>query len=158
MVNIVLLIILAIAVIRGFFKGLSYELLSLICVIISLAIAYFTFGIAPEWLTNLGLSEKTSAYIVALGIFIIAQIVLQLIGRTIIDGSKIKALGLLDNLVGMILSLLKYSIILAILVRGVYEINSEHSLFDPSILDESKLFQIFYNISVSFENLIKSIH
>lgn len=151
MYDIAFFIILGIAAVRGFLKSFSYELFSLCTVVLGFVITFFTSGFATGWLISKGFSGEFAYYAAPSVIFLLALIVVMLAGRIFFSYSKIKSLGLLDNLLGTITSVLKYAIVICAAIYFFRGVNPLHT----DAMESSRMYRGFYNVAVSVHDTFK---
>lgn len=136
--DIITLIFALLAIINGWRKGFISQLCSLVGIVggIALAIAFGAevgamFGIDASY-------QKPVGFIIT---FIVTSIAASLVAKLI--GSLFSAIGLggLDTLLGVVLSLLKYALILSVLFVAFSKLNAEVKLVEARHFNESKSYK-----------------
>lgn len=154
-IDIVIFIILGVALLRGFFKGLKYELTSLLGVIAALfaALKLSKFAISP--LTTIGLSESVAHFSAGVIIFLLVVFIVNMVSKLIFAPTKIGALGLFDNLIGAFVSCVKYSIMLCAVLLIIVNINNSYHIFAESHVENSTMYNGYLQVAEKVYEIIK---
>lgn len=153
-IDIAFFIVLGVALLRGFFKGMIYEIISLISVIVALFGAIFMSHILAPVFTGIGLSDSVASYTSGIVIFLAIIFIINILCKLIFSVEKVKALGLFDNLIGAAISCVKYAIMLSVLLFMVDMLNDNYHLYAESRIEGSSLYKSFLEFA---QNIYKSI-
>ena len=154
-IDIAFFIVLGVAVLRGFFKGLAYEVISLCSVIAALLCSLFLSEHVTTPLISIGLSEKIAQYTAGVIIFLAVIFIVNILCKLIFSTGKIKALGLFDNLIGAVISCIKYSIMLCVILVIISSINDNYHIYTNSHTEGSIMYNIYHDFAQKIYNLIK---
>ena len=154
-IDIAFFIVLGVAVLRGFFKGLAYEVISLCSVIAALLCSLFLSEHVTTPLTSIGLSEKIAQYTAWVIIFLAVIFIVNILCKLIFSTGKIKALGLFDNLIGAVISCIKYSIMLCVILVIISSINDNYHIYTSNHTEGSIMYNIYHDFAQKIYNLIK---
>jgi membrane protein required for colicin V production len=149
--DIILIVLLGLAFIHGFRKGLIIELATLAALVIG-TWAGFYFS---DWLS--GIIERGFDYhgkyiniISFIIIFIVVIVLMQLLARLLTKVVKLAALGLLNRITGGIFSLLKAAVILSVLIYFMNRFDEDRSFIKVETRQNSLLFPIIEGIAPVF--------
>ena len=154
-IDIAFFIILGVALLRGFFKGLVYELISLFSVIAAILCSLFLSVYVSPLLTSIGLSDKVALYSTGVIIFLAVILIVNIVCKLIFSTNKIKALGLFDNLIGAIISCIKYSIMLCVILVIINTINDNYHIYTGKQIEGSFMYNGYLDFAQKIYNLIK---
>ena len=132
--DIVVCVLGAVAVINGWRKGFAVQILGLVAIVLGIFVAA---GTGAEAGAKLGLDPRYATAAGFLIVFCCVAGVLMLLGRLIRKMFKFAGLGILDVLLGMVLSLLKVALVLGILCAIFDKINDTAQIVPQSSLDKS---------------------
>lgn len=128
----------AIALYRGYRSGLVMELCGLIGVVISGFLAYEFCDEVAEVLKIDSLYSSSIAFVV---VMVVSVITITLIARLISKILSAAGLGVINNLGGAVLSLLKVLLLLSLLFTIVDAVNSSAHFVSQKSIKESKTFE-----------------
>lgn len=138
-VDIVLLIPLVFALIKGFRKGLILEIASLVGLILGIYAASEFSHLINDWLKE---EFDFDQNLVAFGLtFAIVLIGVHFLGKLVEKLVKLVAMGWLNKLGGSAFSLIKWSAILSIVLLIFDKINSSYPIVDDEPLNNSFLYE-----------------
>ena len=157
-IDIILLILLAVALIAGFRKGFVKQVISLAVLIVG---AWLSTRLATEvsqWLVALLKYEGAMLNIVSfILIFLAVAILLNLIGKLIEKILKITMLGWLNRLLGMIVSVFKIAILLGIAVYLIDSLNNILGFIPEEDIASSQLYAPIKGVAETLFPFIKSL-
>ena len=157
-IDIILLILLAVALIAGFRKGFVKQVISLAVLIVG---AWLSTRLATEvsqWLGALLKYEGAMLNIVSfILIFLAVAILLNLIGKLIEKILKITMLGWLNRLLGMIVSVFKIAILLGIAVYLIDSLNNILGFIPKEDIASSQLYAPIKGVAETLFPFIKSL-
>jgi membrane protein required for colicin V production len=106
-VDIIILIVLAIGLFKGFGNGFVRGLFGLAAVVLGIMFAAGNYEqVAEVLLSRLAISEQWQSILAFLIIFVVTLILVNVVGKIISKALKLSALGWLDRLVGGVLGLI----------------------------------------------------
>ena len=132
--DIIVCIIVVAAVIDGWRRGFVVQAVGLAAIILGLVVASRTGAAAGA---RLGIDERYAAAAGFFIVFLCVAVVLMLLGRFMRKLFKFVGLGILDVLLGILLSLLKAALVLGILCTIFDKINDGAHFVSPATLDRS---------------------
>lgn len=137
-IDIVILIPLVFALIKGFRKGLIQELATLAGLIIGIYAANEFSEIVNEWIIEF---FNVNYALLAFGVtFTIVLVGLYFLGKLVEKLVKLVAMGWLNKIGGAVFSLSKWAAILSIVILIIDKVNRSYSFIEPSKLDGSILY------------------
>jgi membrane protein required for colicin V production len=149
--DIILIILLGLAALRGLKKGLILELATLVALVLGILAGFYLSDFVS------GLLEKGFDYhgkyinIISFIIVFIAVIVLvRLLARIIEKAVKAIALGFLNKLGGAIFSVLKVAFILSILIYFLDRFDESKKFIKPEARNNSFLFPVVQKLAPAF--------
>lgn len=154
-IDIAFFIVIGVALLRGFFKGLAYEIISLLSIIIALFCANYLSTYTAPLLTSVGLSESIALFASGVILFLAVILIINIVCKLIFGTEKIEALGFFDNLIGAIISCIKYSIMLCVLLLIINKANNNYHFFADSHIEGSKMYNSFLEFAQNIYNYIK---
>ncbi len=146
-IDILILVILIYAAYSGFREGLIVQIASLAGVGLSLWLGAKYSSQAAEML------QLSGDYSLLLGFLIgtiVIMILITIVGRLMHNLVKFVGLGFIDKPLGVVLSIVKYLLMLALIFTSINLINTKHQMFEPKELNRSKLYMPIANISNHF--------
>lgn len=149
-IDIVILIILVIAFVRGVIKGLFVEIAGILALILgiyaainySYKIAFYVKQIIVDW------SDQTYRVIAFVLTFLLVVLLVIFIGKLLTKLADITALGLVNKLLGGVFGVLKIGLILSVCFLIFEKINNTTSLIDKKNLENSQLYTPIKNVSL----------
>ncbi len=142
-IDIILIALLGLGLIRGFFKGFFVEVASLIALIAGIYGAiHFSYYIADLLMNYLEWNEKTINITAFAITFIIIVLVIALAGKALTKLADFAALGFLNKLLGGVFGLLKIGLILSILLIIFDKMNNTITFVDEEHTKESRFRQV----------------
>lgn len=113
-VDIGVAVVLLVSAILGLVRGFTRELFSILAWVGAGAISYFAYPYVQPWLNDLIEIELLSELGAAIGVFVIAMIVLSLIFSALADKLKGKKTGALDRSLGFLYGLARGGVIVVL--------------------------------------------
>ncbi len=149
-IDIVILIILVIAFVRGVIKGLFVEIAGILALILgiyaainySYKIAYYVKQTIVDW------SDQTYRVIAFVLTFLLVVLLVIFIGKLLTKLADITALGLVNKLLGGVFGVLKIGLILSVFFLIFEKINNTTTVIDKKNLENSQLYTPIKNISL----------
>ncbi len=139
--DIVVLILLGVAAVTGFFKGLITMLTSLVAILLgawlTMKFSYITGGFLQAHFNFNGQYVTVASFVIT---FLIVVVGVHLLGRTIGSLVKAIALGWADKILGVVFSVLRSAFIISAIVSALNSFGSSSSIFSEEMKDESVLF------------------
>lgn len=136
--DIVVLILLGVAAITGFFKGLITMVTSLAALLLgawlSMKFSYVTGGFLTGKFSLDGQYVTTLSFIIT---FLIVVIGVHLLGKTIGTLAKAIALGGIDKILGMVFGILKSAFIISTIVAALNSFRPSSELFSDQFKEDS---------------------
>jgi membrane protein required for colicin V production len=157
--DIVIVVLLILAFVRGIIKGLFSEIASLIAVVAGVFVAIHYSNYLEFYLVNstfVDWSDQTNR-IVAFSITFLAVVLLIIfIGKLLTKIADITALGMINKFLGGVFGVLKVALILSIIFIFFGRVNSTIPFITKETLDESMLFYPIKSIAPElFPTIIK---
>lgn len=142
-IDIIIVVILLFAAVRGFMIGLFSSIASLVAIVAGVFCAIHFSYILEDMLLNSVLEWSSKTYkIVAFAVtFLVVVLTIIFIGKLLTKLADITALGLLNKLLGAIFGALKWSVILSFIFLLFDKFNSTIPFVKKETLDES----VFYS-------------
>jgi len=141
-IDLVIVIILIIAIVRGFTDGLVREVAALAALIFGIwgAIKFssFTAGKLYEWFDMSGQYVGIISFLITFGVIVIVIHFIGIVADKIIDAASI---GFLNRLLGMVFGFFKSVLILSVFFVILNAIDSRRSFLPKTAIEQSK----FYN-------------
>ncbi len=135
--DIIIITVLLLAAFTGWRSGLTRQILSFVGVLIGIILAN-KYGVAVG--SALGLEDQVALF-AGFALVLIATIILSaLLGRLLQKIFRFVGLGILDNILGVVLSQIKYIVIMAIIFTLLAPINTAIEIVPQSTLDGSIAF------------------
>ena len=139
--DIIILICMAAALIEGLVKGFISQAISVISLLVGIWASSRFAGMVCEWLSQYISGSEQTLHIVAFAIiFIVVILILGLVGKMLEKIISFVMLGWLNRLLGTALALVKCMLILALLATAFNAINEALHLVNPETLAESKFY------------------
>lgn len=145
--DIVVCILAVIAVINGWRRGFVVQAFGLAAIVIGVFVAAKT---GAEAGVRLGIEAKYAAIAGFAIVFVAVVLVLMLVARLLRGLFKFAGLGILDVLLGVLLSLLKVGLVLGILCAIFDKVNDGAHFVPRSTLDKSITYRPLCNMVESF--------
>lgn len=137
--DIIVGIILILALIIGFKKGLIIELASLVALIIGLFGAIKFSDITAQYLSNY-INSDHIGIIAFIGTFILIVVAVHLVAKLVDKLVSAIALGAINRILGALFSLLKYAFILSVLVAVVESFDPNSKVIPMEQKEKSMLY------------------
>ncbi|MBR3567918.1 MAG: CvpA family protein [Salinivirgaceae bacterium] len=139
--DIVVLILLGVAAVTGFFKGLITMLTSLVAILLgawlTMKFSYITGGFLQAHFNIDGQYVTVASFVIT---FLIVVVGVHLLGRAIGSLVKAIALGWADKILGVVFSVLKSAFIISAIVSALNSFGPSSSIFSEEMQKESVLF------------------
>jgi len=140
--DIVLIVILGLAFIAGFRKGLFVTLASLIGLILGLYGAFYFSHFAKGFLNGwFDWPPTTTQWVAFILTFLTIVLILQLIGKFLTKIADFTALGLLNKLLGGVFSTLQYAFIMSVVFMFLGSAVFENLMIPEKMKEESTLYE-----------------
>ncbi len=157
--DIILVICLAAAIIEGLMKGLTEQIVALVSIIAGTWAAYkFTGLLCQMAQPHLHISERVLYVIIFIIMAATVIMLLHLLGKVIKTSIKFVMLGWLDRLLGAFFSLLKAALIIGIVIILFNTLNSSFHIVPESATESSVLYpplkRLAYGIFPYFKELL----
>jgi membrane protein required for colicin V production len=121
----VLLFIIVLAVIHGFRKGLSRQIIGLVSVVAAIVIGLWMYGLAGSWLANY-ISSRRAANFAGFGlVFCGVMIAGSLIGLVVHKFLRITGLSFFDRVLGAAFGVVRGTLISVALILGIMAFSAE---------------------------------
>lgn len=147
-IDIILVILLILAAVSGFKKGLVAELASLAALVLGIWGAFEFSDITADFLTeNFHMGSKYLGVISFIVTFIVIVILVQIIGSVVHKLVEAAMLGFLNRLAGMVFGILKSALILSVLLVILDRIDQDVNILPPSKKENSKLYKPIRNFA-----------
>ena len=146
--DIIILICLAVALIQGFRNGFISQAISIISIIVGFwASAHFATCVS-DWIGQYFSASEQVLRIVAFALILIAAFtVLGIIGRILEATIKFVLLGWVNRVLGMVFSIMKGILILGLIIIAFESINNLFGLVSPEKLAQSALYPVILDIA-----------
>ena len=140
--DIVLLVLLIPALVRGITKGFLEQAISLVGVIVSVYLAYKFSGVVCEKLKDYLTVSETILNVVAFAlVLIVALLVVVLIAKLVTSVAEMATLGWLNKALGVVFALAMAILVMSILIILFDTINVKFELVKSPVLEESTLYR-----------------
>ncbi len=140
--DIVLGIVLAFGLIRGFMRGLIIEITSLIALVLgiygAIHFSFYAIDLLTDYFSWQPQTITIAAFILT---FIIIVLAVLLLGKLITKLANIMALGLLNRFLGGLFGLLKMGVILSVLLMFLSAFSIQGFLVDQKTISTSVLYK-----------------
>ncbi len=143
----IILIVLCYSLFSGFRSGVVAQLFSVVGVVLAIWLGSLFGG---NVIAMLGWDSSTSKIWGFLITFVLVLIGAAILSRTLRVLVRFVGLGIVDNILGMALSLAKYLIIISILFTSLIGFNNSYKLFSDKDLRSSRLFYPIASLSEYF--------
>lgn len=147
-IDIILLVIWAVAIIEGLSKGLIKQIFGILALILACYCSFKFSGFAAvkitEWFNWSGEGLQVVAFIVT---FIVVLLVVSLAGRLIDEVAKAAFLGWINRLLGAVFGWIKWNLILVILLYILGLIDGILSFLPKEKIEESLLYPVVEKFS-----------
>lgn len=154
-IDVVILIILAIYGLTGFFKGFVRSLISLIGFITAVYLSFrFFLPLANFMHAYLGFSLEILSVLSFIFLFLLIVIIASLIGNKIHGMLSKTSLGLINRIIGVIFGLLKGMVILSLLIALISWSDPEGKYLDLTDRQQSRLYYPTEKIASSVLNYL----
>jgi len=139
-VDIVIVLILIIAAIRGFSKGFIMQIASLTALAGGILISYFfwekSYLFLQKWIE---LNHYILKIIAVVGTTLIVVLVILLLGKLLSKLIKITPFGIIDNLLGMLFGTAQIILLLSFIIFTLLYINPQITFLQDNYLESSYL-------------------
>ena len=134
--DIIFIIVIVITALRGAFRGMIQEIISLAALFISLLLAAVYYPDAAQWIRSRSSIDDASTLIAYAFIFLISFILFKLLQKAVVSMMNESAMESTDRLLGFFFGLLE-GVLLCFLL--VYLINFQHILDLNSLTADSRI-------------------
>lgn len=136
--DLIVYLALAWAVFNGWRRGFLLQMLSLVAVVAAL---YLGAIYGAELGTMLGMEGTTAQIGGFITIFVASLIVIALLGRLLRGVLKFAGLGVVDTLLGILLSVIKVGLIVSVLFSWFAALNRDYKLASREKIEASRWFE-----------------
>ena len=137
LIDIIFIVLLVIAIVKGYRKGFIIAVFSLLAIIIGLAAAIKLSVVTASWLKEaIHVAAKWLPVIAFAVVFIIVVVLVRLGAKALEKTAEIVFLGWLNKLSGIILYIALYTVILSVLLFYAEKVN----LLQPAVIASSKTY------------------
>ena len=154
-IDIIIIVILAYAFLKGFFNGFINEVSSFVGFLIAAIVSYnFSEPLSNLLIDFVEIDKKILNIICLIALFILIALVFKVFGKGLTKLIKFISLGVLNKLVGGFFSAIKYVIVfttIAIIYKNFVQIYPE--LLSNSYVESSTSFQLMIRLG---ESIIKN--
>jgi len=140
-IDLFIIVILIIALVRGFTDGLIKEVAALAALILGIwgAIKFssFTAGKLYEWFDMTGQFVGIISFLITFGVIVIIIHFIGIIADKIVDAASI---GFMNRLLGMLFGVFKSALILSVFFVILNAIDARRSFLPKAAIDQSRLY------------------
>lgn len=156
-VDIVIGIILLVAAVNGYMKGLFVEVTTLVGLILGVYGAiHFSYFLGDFLKSSVTWDESMIQLVSFAGTFAVILVVLVLLGKAMTKVAETLALGFLNKLGGAVFGLFKYALILSIVLLVYDEINASLRFVEKEKTESSILYEPVKNLAPAiFPKLVR---
>jgi len=140
MFDLVIVIILIVAIVKGFKNGFVIELAALVGLVLGVLGAIYFSYLAEEWLSKYW-DFKYIGAVAFLITFLVISIGINLLAKLVTEMIKLAALNFINRLVGGVFSMLKYAFIISVLMSVFSFFNWEKYYIGSEQKEESRLYK-----------------
>ena len=149
-IDIVLAILLVLAAINGFRKGLIAELASLAALILGIWGAIEFSDVTSEFLVeNFDLKSEHLNIISFIVTFVVIVILVHIVGGVVNKMVETVMLGFLNKLAGMVFGIVRAALILSVLLVVFDKIDEDIQILSPEAKGESRMYEPIRNLAPS---------
>lgn len=142
----------------GFKNGLIKQIISFAVIYLGITLALkFADNVSPYVLQYIKVNEFWAKALAFLLIFAAVSLVLNLIGKIIEKAVGSTAVGFLNRILGVLLSLLIFTLLVSLAVCFVDSLNETLKFIPKEKLDESQLYPSMLDIAKTFFPYLKSL-
>lgn len=154
--DIILLILFVPAIISGFRKGFTKQLIDFVAIIASvLAACNYYAALSTKIAEYITMDAKLLNIISFIAIMTVIMLILGLLGAAITKTLEIISLGWLNRLLGILISLFKTVLIIGLLIIIFESVNSALGLVDQASIAESAIYTIIKDLSLKIFPFLK---
>ena len=139
--DIAVLILLGIAAVMGFFKGLITMLTSLVAILLgawlTMKFSYITGGFLQQHFNFNEQYVTVASFVIT---FLIVVVGVHLLGRTVSSLVRAISLGWADKILGVVFSVLRTAFIISAIVSALSSFGPSSSLFSSQMREESVMY------------------
>lgn len=136
--DLIVCIVLACAVWRGWRQGCVVQLCSLVGVILAVWLAA---RLGPAVGALCGVDPAVAAPAGFLVVLLAVLVAVAIVGRLIRKVFRFAGLGLLDVVLGIALALVKYVLLLSVLFTAFARLNDDFRFVEPQLIEQSRTFR-----------------
>ena len=158
-IDIVIAILLAFGLIRGYFKGFIVEITSLAGLVLGIYGAiHFSYFLSNILKNYVSWDASMMQLVSFAGTFIIILVLISILGKVFTKIAESIALGFLNKFLGALFGLLKVGLIVSVVLMIFSKINKTLPFVEQSQTQESILYEPIKNLAPAiFPNLIKEV-
>ena len=155
--DIILLICFIPGIVSGISKGFVKQVVDLVAILVAAWSAFHFSTPVGEWLSQyLTLEGNVLKIISFVLIAVVAALLLNLVGSLITKAMKALSLGFINRLLGLVFAVLKVALILGILILVFETLNSTFHLVDPSVTENTVVYNFLRNAAEKIFPIIKT--
>jgi membrane protein required for colicin V production len=158
-IDIVIALLLAFGLIRGYFKGFIVEITSLAGLVLGIYGAiHFSYFLSNILKNYVSWDASMMQLVSFAGTFIIILVLISILGKVFTKIAESIALGFLNKFLGALFGLLKVGLIVSVVLMIFSKINKTLPFVEQSQTQESVLYEPIKNLAPAiFPNLIKEV-
>ncbi len=158
-IDIVIALLLAFGIIRGYFNGFIVEITSLAGLVLGIYGAVHFSYFLSDFLKNYVSWDASMMQLVSFaGTFIIILVLISILGKVFTKIAESIALGFLNKFLGALFGLLKVGLIVSVVLMIFSKLNKSIPFVEQSKVQESVLYEPTKNLAPAiFPNLIKEV-
>ena len=158
-IDIVIALLLAFGLIRGYFKGFIVEITSLAGLVLGIYGAiHFSYFLSNILKNYVSWDASMMQLVSFAGTFIIILVLISILGKVFTKIAESIALGFLNKFLGALFGLLKVGLIVSVVLMIFSKINKTLPFVEQSQTQESILYEPIKNLAPAiFPNLIKEV-
>jgi membrane protein required for colicin V production len=146
--DIILIVLLGLAFIIGFRKGLIIELATLAALLLGIWAGFYFSDWVSAWIANAFDYDGEYINIISfLIIFIVVIVLVQLLARALTKVAKAIALGILNKITGGVFAILKAAVVLSVLIYFMNRFDPERTFIAQETRQNSLLFPVIEKIA-----------
>lgn len=140
------------ALYKGFKDGVVVQLGGLVGLIIGVYLAFRYASAFGVWMGMDGTTAQVVGFIV---IVVGVLLAITVLGRLMRGLFKVAGLGMLDQIGGMLIAVIKMALIISVILSALEAVNSDNSLYNPKKVNESIFYKPIKKVAgVAFPYLI----
>ena len=157
--DIILLVCLVPALVRGAMKGLISQALGLVSLVLGVWLAFHFSEMICTWLAQYlkGLSDAALHIIGFALVLIVVILLLALVSKLLQKLFKVASLGWVDHLLGAVFGLCTAVLVIGLLISLFEAVNVHHTLVQEETLAKSKLYAPLRDLAYTIFPYLKAL-